>query len=168
MLATALYAYVPEQRRMASHLSLRAGDTVEVLRHDKSGAERLSGPWALGKLRGQTGWFPSSYVRRVPPAAERSVRTERLLEALARVLDASREEESAPLPGQLLDVERVSALLAMAQPGSGRDGEPPGAAAASWQSPLSRSLLGLPTAEVLLTASRLATGTEFDEAEAHG
>ncbi|KAJ1619417.1 hypothetical protein T492DRAFT_1085627 [Pavlovales sp. CCMP2436] len=141
MLASALHAYAPDGRRASTHLALVPGDTLEVLRHDKSGTERLTGPWAFGRLRGQTGWFPSSYVRRVPPAKECSTRTEQLLEALASVLVASREGASPPA-GQLVDVERVGALLRRGQESAGGSG----------QSPLSEEILGQQTSSVVALA----------------
>jgi hypothetical protein len=157
LLATCLHAYAPTGKAAASHLPLRPGDTVEVLRHDATGAPRLSAPWALGKLRGLTGWFPSEYVRKLPPVGQRSARTERLLEALAGVLVASRDD--AELRGEagaaadgaraaerfdlLFDVERVAVLL-----DSGV-----GAAERTGQSPLSEALLGMPTADVLAAAA---------------
>lgn len=168
LLATALYAYLPDERRASSHLQLAPGETVEVLRHHDSGADRLGGPWAFGRLRGQTGWFPASYVRRVPPANERSARTEKLLEALALVLLASREQQ-APLPGQLLDVERVRALLGLGTSHggvseAGVDGRAADGAEAGMQGcPLSASVLGLPTADVLLAASMRSSGSAGGE-----
>lgn len=161
MLATALHLYVPEAAQERSHLALAPGETVEVLRQGKEGGPRLSAPWALGRLRGRTGWFPSSYVRRVPPAAERSARTERLLEALARCLEAKRQQLTPQGAERPVDVPRVFALLAQPDVGAG-GGEPAGSTAvspggqqqrAAAPAPLSRSLLGWPTADVLLTAA---------------
>jgi hypothetical protein len=159
MLATCLHAYAPSGKRAVTHLAISPGDTLEVLRHDQSRTPRLSTPWALGRMRGLTGWFPSAYVRRIPPPGERSRRTERLMEALAGALVARREEsEVQPFRAQLIDVERVRALLAGAT-GSDSGADELGQAQGQSQSPLSATLLGLPTVDVLSSAGGpLASG----------
>jgi hypothetical protein len=50
--ATVLYDYASAD---ATHLAFEAGATIDVLRDQA--------PWALGRLGGNTGWFPSSYAK---------------------------------------------------------------------------------------------------------
>lgn len=143
LLAKCVHAYIPEQARRETHLELSAGDVLEVLPHDRSGTPRLSTPWSLGSARGRTGWFPSSYVRHLPAEAPRSERTERLLEALARVLEREQIDGSASGGGSGgINYEAVAALLH-----AERSGE-------RFHSPLPAVVLGQPAPAVLGLAGR--------------
>lgn len=53
LLATALYDYLSDD---PSHLPFRAGAVIEVLDDQE--------PWALGRLGGKKGWYPSSYTKK--------------------------------------------------------------------------------------------------------
>jgi len=161
--ATAVHAYAPRAKGRSDqgqHLPLNKGDRVEVLPPGlgvlAAGpcADRLGRPWALGRVRGRTGWFPSAYVKRLPAPGERSPRTVALVEMLARAIDrrpagawtrGGGEGPGGDRGGDSrggLEPADGDAVVALLHPGEHAD-------AALSASPLPAAVLGFPVDRVL-------------------